>query len=246
MGLVSSIGRQHIASVVAAAALIVTSCASGTAEEPECDAVVDDLILATQAFLDVLGDKAWEEAPFISSVDIWISEYADIHLERARLFVSLSDVLSQANLDALAAEVEQMDGVQSVKVSNQEEALAEMRLLFADQPEILERIEDDPDSVPPNIQVAVAPDKSTEVSSVLEARSEVVGIIDDPWSIDDLVHGVELLNLPEPALDQPMAQAASLGCTEDVLLTRMRERSEELHAPGTAGEFFIRSIVDDQ
>lgn len=246
MGLVSSIGRQDIASVVATAALIVTSCASGTAEEPGCDAVVDDLILATQAFLDVLGDKTWEEAPFISSVDIWISEYADIHLERARLFVSLSDVLSQANLDALAAEVEQMDGVQSVKVSNQEEALAEMRLLFADQPEILERIEDDPDSVPPNIQVAVAPDKSTEVSSVLEARSEVVGIIDDPWSIDDLVHGVELLNLPEPALDQPIAQAAFLGCTEDLLLTRMRERSEELHAPGTAGEFFIRSIVDDQ
>jgi hypothetical protein len=107
----------------------------------------------------------------------------------------------------------------------------------------LERFEVDPGSVPSNIRVAVAPDRSSAVTQALVARSEVVEIIDKPWSIDDLIHGVELLGLPEPAFDQPMAEAVSLECNEDTLLTEMRERSEELDSHGTAGEFFIQSIT---
>lgn len=106
------------------------------------------------------------------------------------------------------------------------------------RPQILEHFEANPEALPPNLRVTVTPDKSAELMRLLEVQ-----VIGKPWSINDLVSGMEVLGLTEPAFDQPMAEAASLGCSEDALLAGMRARSEELEAQGTAGEFFIQSIT---
>lgn len=236
-----SVGRR-VTPVIVAVSMMVVSCSSEVADGAECESVVTDLIVATQEFVDALGERTWEEAPFTSSAETWISEYSDTHFERTRLFVSLDHTVSQADLEALASDVKQMDGVQTVRALNQEEALAETSVLFADQPEVLEHIAADLNAVPASLRVAVAPESASEVTGQLETRSQVVEIIEDPVSIDDLAYGVAVLDLPQPAFDEPMERAASLGCTEEVLLAEMRERSEELVAQGTAGDSFITSV----
>lgn len=235
---------RRLGSVIAVAALVVVGCAGEGAGEVQCDRVAEDLIVATQDFLDVLDDRVWEEVPFISTAEWWISEYADTHMKRTRLFVSLGDSLGDAEIDTLATEVEQMDGVLSVRVVNQEEALAEMSVLFADQPEILEQILTDPGAVPASLRVGITPESASEIIAEFETRTQVVEVIEDPVSIDDLAHGVSVLDLPEPAFDEPMERAASQGCTTDVLLAEMRARSDELLAYGSAGDAFIASIKD--
>lgn len=233
---------RRFVSVFAVAALVGVGCSQNSGDEADCVDVVEDLVLATQEFLDELGERTSEEALFISTVEWWISEYADLHLQRTRLFVSIHDSVTEAELEALASDVGQIDGVQTVRAVDREGALAETRVLFADQPEILDQIAANPERIPASLRVAVAPESESAVTRELQARSEVMEIIEDPVSIEDLMNGVAVHDLPHPAFDEPMERAASQGCAEEVLLAEMRERQEELISHGSAGDAFIASV----
>lgn len=233
---------RRYTSIVVVVALVVVSCSQSSGDGADCDDVVDELVLATQHFLGELGGRTSEEAPSISTVEWWVHEYADLHLQRTKLFVSIDDNVTEAELDTLASDIEQIAGVQTARAVDQEAALADTRVLFANQPEILEQVAATPEMVPASLRVAVAPESESAVTRELQARSEVTEIIEDPVSIEDLMNGVAVLGLPPPAFDKPMKRAASQGCTEGVLLAEMRERNEELISQGSAGDAFIASV----
>lgn len=129
-------------SLLIGAAMVLTSCGSGIAGQVEPDGRCPALLVRYEALVADLLDEVGG-API------------DEILSVPRMIAFVDDSLGQAEVAELMDEVRSWDRVRSVVYFSKDEALAEFRELFADQPALIERVEEDPSVLPASIRIIV-------------------------------------------------------------------------------------------
>ena len=134
-----------------------------------------------------------------------------------RVIAWLDDALTDAQIAALQVEIGAWESVRDVVHFTKQEALAEFRELFADRPELIAAVEQDPSVLPASLRVAVDESAVGEVHGRLAVLPGVTQVTSAREEVEDLMARAvwiavgysgkadDLLNLAD--------RAAELGCT---------------------------------
>lgn len=217
-----------------------TVAATGGAPS-SCTDVVDGTVVAIQDFLDRLGDVSTDEVPLLEPVEVWLEAYADLHRGIARLEAFVSDDISDENFEELADSMSRWQGVSATKALSKDQAIAHARELFADNPEMLEVLNDDPSIIPRSIQLTIDEAQTESIYQRLDATPGITQTSERFFRVPMLAVGVFGVGVAEPYLRQPTADAERLGCTDDLLMA-LKSRSDEFEPRGSAGEAFIEGL----
>jgi len=94
--------------------------------------------------------------------------------ENVRVIAFLGDDLSLDQIDALRGQIQQWDDVDTVTYFSKAQALDEARDLFADQPQILSVVEEDPSILPASLRIA--PVQAADYSAIRDRLVVIPGV----------------------------------------------------------------------
>jgi hypothetical protein len=123
------------------------------------------------------------------------SVYADLAQwwPNVRIIAWLSDALATDEIHALESEVGAWEEVSEVLFFNRADALHEFQVLFADEPDLLAAVEDDPSVLPRSLRVAV-PEAS--IDEVIKRLAAIPGVMRATSAREELLglarHAVEV------------------------------------------------------
>src|SRR3990172_9478365 len=94
--------------------------------------------------------------------------------DNVRVIAFLSDDVSLEDVDAIQADIQQWEEVEAVVYFSKAEALVEFRELFADQPSLIEVVEEDPSVLPASLRIA--PVQAADYSTITDRLVVIPGI----------------------------------------------------------------------
>lgn len=96
--------------------------------------------------------------------------------DNVRVIAFLSDDLSLEEVDAIQADIQQWEEVESVVYFSKAEALVEFRELFADQQSLIDVVEEDPSVLPASLRIA--PVQASDYSTITDRLVVIPGVRD--------------------------------------------------------------------
>jgi len=105
--------------------------------------------------------------------------------------IAFLDEDARANLEGMAVVVAEWAGVVAVDAIDREEALEEFRELFADQPSLIEVVEEDPTTLPVSVRLTVESDALEGIVERLETYPGVRQV--ESTNLDQLANAVAIL-----------------------------------------------------
>lgn len=114
--------------------------------------------------------------------------------DNVRVIAFLSDDLSLEDVDALQAEVQSWEEVESVTYFSKAEALIEFRELFADQQSLIDVVEEDPSVLPASLRIA-----PREAAAYAEITDRLV-----------VIPGIQQVSAADEAIDALVARSDRL------------------------------------
>lgn len=94
--------------------------------------------------------------------------------DNVRVIAFLSDDLTLEDVDAIQADIQQWSEVESVTYFSKAEALVEFRELFADQPSLIDVVEEDPSVLPASLRIA--PVRAADYSTITDRLVVIPGV----------------------------------------------------------------------
>ena len=94
--------------------------------------------------------------------------------DNVRVIAFLSDDLGLEEVDAIQADIQQWDEVESVVYFSKAEALVEFRELFADQQSLIDVVEEDPSVLPASLRIA--PVQASDYSTITDRLFVIPGV----------------------------------------------------------------------
>ena len=228
---------QRRAAIVLALALLAGACSSGDGDPDaaDCDELAAAMVPAVQQVLDAAEGGTLRLRPSLAEVVRLFRNPATDPEIVGFLVAETSD----SELDALALAVAGWAGVTDVRIITADQGLAEARRLFAEEPELLAALGENPQAIGPSLRVDVAAASAAAVDEDLQSTPGVVQTeVIPPES------GAEVrTSLAGAGFEAVVTQADTLGCTTDELLDGVAMRAAELEAGGPVGEALLDELV---
>jgi cell division transport system permease protein len=159
-----------------------------------------------------------------------------------RVIAFLTDDLTLEDIDGLQREVISWDEVESVVYFTKAEALEEFRTLFADQPSLIEVVEEDPSTLPASLRIR--PTEAADydaISNRLAVISGVRQVSSADAAIDNMVTLSNILRVGAVAISIFLGGAAVvlIGNTIRMAIYARRDEISIMKLVG-AGNWFVR------
>ena len=110
-----------------------------------------------------------------------------------RVIAFLTDDLAFEEVDSLRAEIDAWDEVESVAFFSKAQALEEFRELFADQPSLIEVVEEDPSTLPASLRIK--PTEAADYGAIGDRLAVIAGVREVSSADEAIDNMVTLSNL---------------------------------------------------